>query len=217
MLLSLENRSASYNGAAVLDNITLHIGRGERVSLIGRSGAGKSTLLKLLYAEQASAASLVPQELGLVEALSVFHNIYMGQLDQHPAWYNLANLVRPARVQLERVGAVATVLGLHDKLFERVGELSGGQKQRTAVGRALFRGNSVFFGDEPVSSVDERQSRAVLEAITERHETVVLAMHDVDLAMRYSDRLVGLDAGNIVLDAAVRDLGRADVEHFYQR
>ena len=216
-MLRLDERSAHYDGAVVLDRVSIAIGRGERVSLIGRSGAGKSTLLKLLYAECDVDASLVPQELGLVSALSVFHNIYMGQLDSHPAWYNVANLVRPMRRQVAAVESIAETLGLSDKLFARVGELSGGQKQRTAVGRALFRGGPVFFGDEPVSSVDEQQSRAVLDAVHAGHETVVLAMHDVDLALHYSGRIVGLDGGRIVLDAPAADLARSDVEQFYQR
>jgi len=215
-LLALENRSAHYNGLTALSGITLRIQAGERVALVGQSGAGKSTLLRLLYEQQADEAALVPQDLGLVNALSVFHNIYMGRLHKYGTAYNLLNLIRPQRKEVEAVRAITRSLDLEEKLFARAGELSGGQQQRTAVGRALFKGAAVFFGDEPVSSVDEHQSRDVLKAIVDRHETVVLSMHDVGLALAFTDRIVGLKSGRLVLDRPTRDLAASDLDDLYR-
>jgi phosphonate transport system ATP-binding protein len=213
-LFDLRGADIRYNGRAALQGITLRITSGERVALVGRSGAGKSTLLRLLYA-QAQRAALIPQELGLVKTLSVFHNVYMGQLWRHSALYNLANLLRPVRREVEAVLPILRRLDLEDKIFEPAGELSGGQQQRTAVGRALHQQSDVLLADEPVSSVDEHQSRRVLDAITGGHSTVVLAMHDIRLAIAYADRIIGLDGGRITLDRSTQGMHSSDLDELY--
>lgn len=200
--LRLAAANADYGGARVLREVSIEVRRGERVALVGRSGAGKTTLLGLLYEQRRDAAALIPQELGLVQTLSVFHNIYMGRLDRHPAWYNLLNLLRPLQRDVAQVRDVVERLDLADKLFEPVGRLSGGQRQRTAVARALYNGNEILLGDEPVSAVDIPQARNVLAAINEHYETVVLAMHDVELALQYTDRVIGLRDGAVAVDTA---------------
>lgn len=215
-LFELRNASAAYNGAAVLHDITLSIGTGERVALIGKSGAGKSTLLGLLYRQHENDAALVPQELGLVQALSVFHNVFMGQLHRRGTLYNVVNLMRPMRREIASVTPVVERLGLLDKLFTPVGELSGGQQQRTAIGRAIFKGSPIFLGDEPVSAVDEHQSRDVMRNIVDSHDTVVLSMHDVGLAIEFASRVVGLRDGRIVLDRATDGMRAADLDDLYR-
>jgi len=184
--------------------------------LVGQSGAGKSTLLTQLYEASNRDVALVPQELGLVRNLSVFHNIYMGRLNRHGAFYNILNLIKPTQKELTNVRPVAEKLGLVDKLFAPVQELSGGQQQRTAVGRAIFKGSPVFFGDEPVSAVDEHQSHTVLSTIMKSHKTVILSMHDVKLALHYSDRVIGLKNGVKVLDESTRGMKTSDLDDLYQ-
>jgi phosphonate transport system ATP-binding protein len=215
-LFDLRNAAARYNGAAVLSDITLSIAAGERVALVGPSGAGKSTLLRMLYEQQAKEAALLPQELGLVRVLSVFHNIYMGRLNHHSAWYNFINLVRPMSREVNAMRTITKRLGLEEKLFEPAGELSGGQQQRTAVGRALNQGSKILIGDEPVSAVDEHQSRVVLESINEEHETVLIAMHDITLAIAYTDRIVGLRDGSIVMDQPTAGMVPSDLDDLYR-
>ncbi len=215
-LFDLHNAEARYNGKAVLSGITLSITAGERIALVGRSGAGKSTLLRMLYEQRTEEAALLPQELGLVRVLSVFHNIYMGQLNRHSAWYNFVNLVRPMAREVDIVRAITERLGLEEKLFDPAGELSGGQQQRTAVGRALNQGSEILIGDEPVSAVDEYQSRVVLESINESHETVLLAMHDIELAIAYTDRIVGLRDGAIVMDQPTAGMVPSDLDDLYR-
>lgn len=215
-MFQLDDVEAGYNGRAVLHGVSLSIKPGERVALVGRSGAGKSTLLTLLYEQRKDRAALVPQEAALVRTLSVFHNVYAGRLDRHGALYNLANLIRPMRREVSAVRAVTDSLGLSDKLFEPAGELSGGQQQRTAVARALFRGGDALLGDETVSAVDEHQARAVLGAINAAFGTVVLAMHDTKLALEFTDRIIGLDHGRVVMDEPAAGLSPADLATLYR-
>ncbi len=215
-LFDLREASARYDGRAVLSDISLRIAEGERVALVGRSGAGKSTLLKLLYEQRAAEAALLPQELGLVRVLSVFHNIYMGRLNRHSAWYNLVNLIRPMAKEVAPARALAERLGIGEKLFAPVGQLSGGQQQRTAVARALHQGSKVLIGDEPVSAVDEHQSRSVLQAINDSCPTVIIAMHDTALAIDYTDRVIGLRGGRIVMDQPTAGMTPADLDDLYR-
>ena len=215
-LFSLEKTTILYNEHAILSDISLSIEEGSKIALVGQSGAGKSTLLTQLYEASNRDVALVPQELGLVRNLSVFHNIYMGRLNRHGAFYNILNLIKPTQKELTKVRPIAEKLGLVDKLFAPVQELSGGQQQRTAVGRAIFKGSPVFFGDEPVSAVDEHQSHTVLSAIMKGHKTVILSMHDVKLALHYSDRVIGLKNGVKVLDESTRGMKTSDLDDLYQ-
>ena len=215
--LTVDNASVHYQGKVALANVSLRIEPGEKVALIGRSGAGKSTLLSLFVKQAPATIALVPQDFGLVKTLSVFHNVYMGQLNRHRAIYNLFNLIKPLKREVESVVRVLEQIELVEKLFEPTGQLSGGQQQRTAVARALFQGSDVLMADEPVSAVDEQQSRRVLDAIVSQHNTVVLAMHDTDLAIEYADRIIGLTDGRVTLDASTTDMRSADLHEFYER
>lgn len=214
-MFQLQSANASYKNEIVLTDITLHIPIGQKIALIGHSGSGKSTLLKLLYEQRPQDIALIPQDYGLVVSLSVFHNVYMGQLSRHPLWYNLVNLVRPLKKPLQEVAEILNTVQLGEKIFESVGQLSGGQQQRTAIARSMMQGSNILFADEPVSSLDEQQSKLVMATLCEQFETVVLAMHDIDLALAYCDRIIGLDHGQITLDAATDKLNRNDLLEIY--
>ena len=215
-LLDLRLATAGYNGQTVLHDVTLTIAAGERIALVGRSGAGKSTLLRLIYEHLADQAALVPQEHGLVKALTVFHNVYIGRLNRHSVWRNLANLVRPLQSEVEVIRPIVAELELEPELFEPVGALSGGQQQRTSVGRALYQDVPVLLGDEPVSAVDEHQSRVILQNINANKSTVILAMHDIGLALDYTDRIIGLRDGRITMDEPSASLTASDLAPLYQ-
>jgi len=214
-MFELNSASAHYQQTLVLDDITLHIPRGHKLALVGHSGSGKSTLLKLLYQQRPKDIALVPQDYGLVLTLSVFHNVYMGRLDVNPLWRNMINLIRPLPAAVDAVRDIVARFGLQDKLFEPVGQLSGGQQQRCAVARAWYQGGDILFADEPVSSLDEQQSRQVMQQLCEHFESVVMALHDIDLALAYCDRIIGLKQGKIVIDAPSSDLQRADLLALY--
>lgn len=215
-LIELRGESAGYNGTEILHGLDLKIDHGERIALIGESGAGKSTLLRLIYERCAATAALMPQDLGLVQALSVFHNVYMGRLHRQSVWRNMRNLVWPAADDVAAVREVLAGLRLEEKIFTGVGELSGGQVQRTALGRALYHPGTVLIADEPVSSVDEHQASEILATMVAAKETVILAMHDRALAIRYADRLIGLKDGRIVLDRASAGMVPEDLDDLYR-
>lgn len=215
-LLELREKTVGYNGITVLRELELNIEQGERIALVGESGAGKSTLLNLIHTRLGETAALVPQELGLVQALSVFHNVYMGRLHQRSVWRNLRNLLKPAKADVDLVMPVLERLRLEEKIFTSVGELSGGQQQRTAVGRALFHPGDILIADEPVSAVDEHQAREILDAITAEKPTVILAMHDRGLAIKFADRLIGIRDGKIALDEAASGMTPNDLDDLYR-
>jgi phosphonate transport system ATP-binding protein len=195
--LKLDNLSVQYSGTKVLNNFSIKIEQGEKIALVGQSGAGKSTLLNLLYQKCKDEASLVPQDLGLVRALSVFHNIYIGRLNQHSTWYNILNLIKPLKKEIDQILPIVEQLGIKNKIFEPIRELS------------------TFFGDEPVSAVDDHQSDSVMKCIIENHETAILSMHDVNLALKYSTRMIGIKNGKKVMDKSSKNLKAADLDDIY--
>lgn len=214
-LLELRDASAGYAGRAVLHGLDLTLRPGEHVAILGRSGAGKSTLLSLLYERLSDRAALIPQAAALVGTLSVFHNVYMGRLDRHSAWRNLRMLALPVRAEVDAVRGVLDGVGMQDYLFRRAGALSGGQQQRVSVARALYTGRPVVIGDEPVSALDRLQGADVLRRLAARHETMVLAMHDIGLALAHARRILVLDEGRIVLDAPAESLTISDLLPYY--
>jgi phosphonate transport system ATP-binding protein len=214
-LVELRNASVGYGGQAVLHDINLTINAGERVAVMGRSGAGKSTLLNLLYAQLTDRVALIPQAAALVKTLSVFHNVYMGRLDRHPTWYNLRTLAWPTRRDVADIEGILALVGLADKLFDRAGTLSGGQQQRASVARALYNDRTIVIGDEPVSALDRQQGAEILGKLCGRHDTVILAMHDIPLALAHADRVVVLEEGRIVLDAAASTITAGDLIPYY--
>lgn len=222
-MLHLRGETLGYGATVVLRDIDFALAPGERVVVLGRSGAGKSTLLNAVYrrlttppAEAMRDIALVPQEQGLVPQLSVFHNVYMGRLDARGPVYNLANLVWPFAAERARIGAVLDVVGLDGFARAPVETLSGGQRQRTALARAIHRGGRVLIGDEPVSAVDERQAAELVAEIAGRFETLLLALHDVDLARSVATRVIGLKGGRIVLDRPVGKLTGHEIDVLYR-
>ena len=147
----LSGLTASFGGERVIGPLSLSVREGERVGLVGRSGAGKSTLIRLVYEQVERLAALVPQDLGLVNALPVFHNVYMGRLDAHGNWYNMVTLVRPFTRDSRDVKSLLSELGMTEKAWMPTASLSGGQRQRVAIARALYRQSGLLLADEPVS------------------------------------------------------------------
>lgn len=214
-IISLVGAEARYEDSIALSNINLSVKQGEKLALIGRSGSGKSTLLRLIYERYAVGTALVPQNEGLVETLSVFHNVYMGRLASRPAWYNLINLIRPFPNRVSEVQGILRQLSLAEKCFEPVASLSGGQRQRTAVARSLYQGGELLLADEPVSAVDEQQAEHILQLLSQHFSTVIVALHDTQLALSCCDRVIGLKAGEIVLDSPSSDLSASELTQLY--
>ena len=169
----------------------------------------------LFRSKLADRAALIPQGAALVRTLSVFHNVYMGRLDRHPTWYNLRTLLWPARRDVAEIESVLDLVGLTDKMFAKTGSLSGGQQQRTSVARALYNGRPIVIGDEPVSALDRVQGAEILGKLCARHETAILALHDIPFALAHTDRVVVIEDGRIALDAPARELTAADLVPYY--
>lgn len=211
----LSGLTASFGGERVIGPLSLSVREGERVGLVGRSGAGKSTLIRLVYEQVERLAALVPQDLGLVNALPVFHNVYMGRLDAHGNWYNMVTLVRPFTRDSREVKGLLSELGMTEKAWMPTASLSGGQRQRVAIARALYRQSGLLLADEPVSALDGPLAHQVMRLLTERFKTSVIALHDVELALEYCTRIVGIQDGQIALDEPSEKLTPADIAPLY--
>lgn len=191
-----------------LQDITLRIKSGEKIALLGPSGGGKTSLLNALHQQCADQIAWCPQEHGLVDVLSGYHNIYMGQLAEHSVWYNLANLIKPFAQPKHEVSDLALLLGLDPELhlWKSVRQLSGGQRQRIGIARAFYRQQETFLGDEVVSSLDPVQAQMILELILHRHKTVIVALHNRQQALKNFDRIIGVKAGKIIFDSPSKEL-----------
>lgn len=214
--LALDNVIADYGKQRILGPLNLEIIRGQKVALVGKSGAGKSTLLSIMHQRwQLHGVALMPQELGLVPSLSVFHNVFIGGLARHSTWYNLASLVRPFRRDVAAIAPILARLDIADKCWSAAGELSGGQRQRVAAARAIYQGSELLLADEPASALDGPLAEVVMTALTQAYGTAVLAMHDVELALRFTDRVIGIVGGELALDAPSHSLRAQDLLAIY--
>ena len=106
----------------------------------------------------------------------------------------------------EEVADLLKRVGIKEKIFHRVDHLSGGQQQRVAIARALYQRPEMILADEPVSSVDPERAKSLVELLIglarEEGQTLVMSLHDIDLAKRYFDRVIGLREGQVVIDGA---------------
>jgi phosphonate transport system ATP-binding protein len=228
-----------------LDKVSFAIPEGQLTVIIGLSGSGKSTLLRHLNGmHQPTSGSVkvldqnVPtlkgkplralrrdigfvfQSFNIVGRLTCLENVMSGALGRlrGPRYGVLSyskDLRREALEQLDRVG-------LGDRAFQRTDTLSGGQQQRVAIARTLMQKPRLVLADEPVASLDPEISGQVMDVLfrscVEDGITVVCSLHQVDLALGWANRLVGLRDGRVVLDSMVdSDLDQQVVMDVYQR
>jgi phosphonate transport system ATP-binding protein len=222
--------------------VSLQVAGGERVALIGPSGAGKTTVMRVVAGlEQPTSGSvsvlgqprhalhgranrrlcarvgMVHQQLLLTPSLRVVHNVNAGLLGSWSIGRALRSLAWPvgedeARAALDRVG-------IGEKLRERTDSLSGGQQQRVALARVLVQKPELLLADEPVSAVDPAWSERMLQVLTdevqERNAGLLVVLHDVELALRFCDRIVGMRDGAVVFDRRPRELDPATIDELY--
>ena len=199
----IRNLVRSFDGRAVLDGISLDIGPGEFVALIGKSGSGKSTLLRALAHIDDNVAgsgtiqvpdnrSVLFQDSRLLPWETVLQNITIG-LRARDAW--------------ERGLAVLADVGLAGRENAWPNALSGGEQQRIALARSLARDPSLLLADEPFGALDAltriKMHELLFQLIEIHQPTVLLVTHDVDEALVLADRVLVMDAGQIVLDRRV--------------
>ena len=244
-LISLTGVSKRFpNGTLALDNVSITVPTGQLLSLIGLSGSGKSTLMRhlnglhkptsgtvhVMGVEVSSASNralrgvrrnvgFVFQQFGLVGRATCLENVLSGALGRlRGPRYGVASYSRSLRREafnhLERVG-------LAPQAYQRADTLSGGQMQRVAIARTLMQRPQLLLADEPVASLDPESSHQVLELLlrvaTEENMTVIVTLHQVELALGWAHRIVGLRDGRVVLDRDARGLTQDDVMEVYQR
>jgi len=236
----------TYPGAQepALSGVSLSVARGEIVVLLGLSGSGKSTLLRHIngletptvgrvvsIGQDVSALTgrdlrtlrgrigFIFQQFELVGPLTVLENVLTGSLStlrgpRVGTWSYPRESRLKALAHLERVG-------LLERAYQRADTLSGGQQQRVAIARALMQDPEILLADEPVASLDPESSSQVMSLIreiaAERGLTVVCSLHQVELALGWGDRVVGLRAGEVVLDTPTNDLSKDKVMEIYGR
>lgn len=227
-----------------LDDVSLTVRAGEVVVLLGLSGSGKSTLLRHVSGLQMPSSGTVTtlgievtaargaelralrrrvgfifQQFDLVDSRTVLENVCTGALGRlRGPRLGLGTYPRALRREaLEHLDRV----GLADRAFQRADTLSGGQQQRVAVARALMQQPEILLADEPVASLDPESAQQVMDLLTtisrENALTVLCSLHQVDLALGWGDRIIGLRTGRTVLDLPTADLGRDQVMAVYSR
>jgi phosphonate transport system ATP-binding protein len=242
-ILDIAGLEKSYTAdRPVLRGVDLRL-HGEGIAIvIGPSGAGKSTLLRCINRLVKPGAGrivfkgvdivalrsaelrqcrrrigMVFQEFNLVERLSVIENLLCGRLGYVSPWR--AFLRRFDGEDIVRAFALLERLGLAEFAGKRADTLSGGQRQRVGIGRALMQGPELLLADEPTSSLDPKTAVEIMETMAtlarERHIPVIANMHDVVLARRFADRIVGMSDGRIVFDGSPDGLANAELSAIY--
>jgi phosphonate transport system ATP-binding protein len=241
--LVIRNLRKEYRaGRPVLKDVSLTVAGRGMTAIIGPSGTGKSTLIRcinrlvdptageILFRGQDLAKlrgralrearrriGMVFQEYNLVERLSVIENLLCGRLGYVPVWR--AFLRRFESKDIDRAFRLLDAVGLGDFATVRADQLSGGQRQRVGIARALMQEPDLILADEPTSSLDPKTSVEIMELIArragERDIPVIVNIHNVALAQRFADRIVGMSNGSIVFDGPPRALEDAHLLQIY--
>lgn len=242
-VLELVHLKKYYGQARAVEDVSFQINAGEVVVIIGPSGAGKSTVLRcinrmieptdgsILFDGQDMAKlkkerelkvarrkiGMIFQSFNLVYRLSVFQNVLHGRL----GYMSTADAIMGRYTEEDKQKAVQILdmIGLKDMIYKKAGELSGGQKQRVGIARALMQDPTLLLCDEPIASLDPSSSRIIMNQIQEMAKTrniaCIVNLHQVDVAMAYADRIVGIHKGRIVFNDIPQKLNTAMIETIY--
>jgi phosphonate transport system ATP-binding protein len=241
-MLALESVSQRFGDKLAVDNVSLKLEAGQFVGIIGRSGAGKSTLLRMinrlreptsgrityndgdvtklrgaeLRAWRARCA-MIFQQFNLVGRLDVLTNVLIGRLHRTSSPRAILRLW-----SAEDKALAMSALEQFDMAHlaaQPAQSLSGGQQQRVAIARAFVQEPDLILADEPIASLDPRNTRIVMDSLlrVNKHHgmAVVCNLHSLDLARSYCDRLIGMAAGRVVFDGAPADLTESVARELY--
>lgn len=235
--------SKRFGDTVIFSDLSFRLARGESVALVGANGTGKSTLLRCmmglipatdgkvtLLGQQATGADrhslralrarmgLVSQKHNLVPRLSVLSNVVQGLLGRHPGLRHWTHSFAPAASREAAMHALEKV-GLAEFALRRADRLSGGQSQRVAIARAIVGNPEILIADEPCASLDPSAGEDVMDLFfdlaREKQVTVVFTSHNIEHALRYGDRVLGLAGGALQLDATAASLNASDLRGLY--
>ncbi|ONG53579.1 phosphonate ABC transporter ATP-binding protein [Pseudoroseomonas deserti] len=241
-MLIIKDLTRRFGDRIALDSLSLEVPRGAFIGVIGRSGAGKSTFLRMVnrLAEPSSGqilfdgtdvtalrgralrdwrarCAMVFQGFNLSGRLDVLTNVMMGRLNQVPAYRSLLQMW-PEEDRAIALSALES-LDIAELAAQRAENLSGGQQQRVAIARALVQSPEIILADEPIASLDPRNTKVVMDALARINRdygiTVLCNLHSLDIARSYCTRLVGLSAGRLVFDGAPDRLDEAAARALY--
>ena len=222
--LDVKHLVFNYGANNILNDISFEVPKGEFIAIVGKSGAGKSTLLRclnLLNKPNSGEINIAGQN--IVE----FNKNRLKQLRKDIAFifqdynvldnlYTVENVLTPYLVNKSLVGLLLGYsksdyrdgveylrqVGLEEEAFKKSKYLSGGQKQRVAIAKALAQNPKILLADEPVSSLDERNTILIMDTFKKLNEengiTILINLHDVNLAKKYSSKILGLKDGKVL-------------------
>lgn len=241
-VLEIQNLSKSYKSVLALKDISLSVKKGEFVAIIGRSGAGKSTLLRCInrLIEPSSGRILIDntdvgalnhrslrklrtkigmifQHYNLVHRQTVIENVLHGRLGYKSTLGGMLGLYSEAEKQ--HAWHILSQLGLEDQIHKRCDQLSGGQKQRVGIARALVQDPRIILCDEPIASLDPGSAKTIMDHLSrisrEMGITILINLHQVDVAIKYADRVIGIQGGSVVYDGSPKKLNKKAVAAIY--
>jgi phosphonate transport system ATP-binding protein len=192
-----------------------------RELFINVAGGGSVDVLQLAPADLRRLRrkiGMIFQQFNLAKRLTVIDNVLCGGLGYQPALRSTLRIF----TQVERRQALTNLkrVGLLDHAYKRADELSGGEQQRVAIARTLMQRPAIILGDEPVSNLDPKLSRLVLDILKrvcrEDGITALVSLHTLELTREYADRVIGLKTGEIVFDGPTSRLTDTAVEAIYQ-
>ena len=228
-MLVVEGLTCRFGAKAAVDDASFQIAAGGFVGVIGRSGAGKSSLLRSInrlvtphdgrilfdgtdvtalrgkeLRRWRARSAMIFQQFNLVGRLDVLTNVLMGRLATVPAWRSLSQ-IWPEQDKALAMSALEQ-FDIASLAAQRADQLSGGQQQRVAIARALVQQPDIILADEPIASLDPRNTKVVMDALLRINKhfgiTVLCNLQSLDLARSYCDRLIGMAAGRVVFDGA---------------
>lgn len=242
-LLEFKQVSKQYGtDTRALSSVNFTVKQGEFVSIIGPSGAGKSTLLRCInrmidassgeimfgdhnimglkkrgLKQLRSQIGMVFQHYNLVNRLSVIENVLHGRLGYKSTLEGVLGLY--SKEEKRQAYSILTTLGLEEQIYKRCDQLSGGQKQRVGIARALVQDPKMLLCDEPIASLDPNASKVIMNHLrnicTSMGITVIVNLHQVDVALKYSDRILGVNKGSIIYDGSPAEMKREQLTRIY--
>lgn len=241
--LIVKNLVFSYNKNVILDNLSFSLEKGEFVAVLGKSGAGKSTLLrclnklnvadsgkifingddilslnknKLRFVRQKIA--FIFQDYNILDNLYTLDNVLTSFLAKKNFLLAMANIY--SKEEYELAIKYLTLVGLEKEIYKKSKYLSGGQKQRVAIAKAICQKPEVLLADEPISSLDKNNSEAIMTLFKtlnkKKNITVLMNLHDINVAKKYCDKILGLKDGKILFFKKTESVTEDELNELYK-